>query len=117
MATQTSIATHYHILSDGTVVGSKHQLAIGDRYQKPGTPQFLPIKFTVTNAEYTICVENSKIIVDEFNKRKTEIVRARTGWNSVSKNNVVAELYKKFVTDSGEPLMKESFFISMINFK
>jgi len=117
MSTQSSVATNYHILSDGTVVGSKHKLEIGDRYQKPGTNTFLNVKYTITNAEYTICCENVRIIVDEFNKRKSAIVRARTGWNSLSKKKLVEELFKKYVLDSGEELMKESFFMSMINFK
>lgn len=113
-------ATHYHILEDGTVIGSKHKLEIGDRFQKPaskenpGPSKFLKVKFTMTNGEYTIACDNMQKIVKTWNDRKNEIVRARTGWNSVVKKNLTTELYAKFVTD--EPLMKEAFFMSMVHF-
>lgn len=109
------LSQYYHILSDGTVCASRWKNEIGDRYQKPGTPQFLPIKFTLTNEEYTIVKANTKTIIDAFNKRKAEILRAHDPWHSVSKAATAKEMYDKFV-GTGEPLMRESVFVSMIHF-
>lgn len=107
-------ASHYHILEDGTVVSSRQPQEIGNRYQKPGTNNFLKIKFTMTNAEFTVVYENSKRIIEYFNQRKAQIARERTGWNSVVIANLQKELYQKFVVETEEePLMRESVFFSL----
>lgn len=107
-------ATHYHILEDGTTVSSRQPQEIGNRFQKPGTNNFIKIKFTMTSAEFTVVYENSKRIIEYFNQRKAEIAKARTGWNSVVIANLQKELYQKFVVETDdEPLMRESVFFSL----
>jgi hypothetical protein len=110
--------TVYHILEDGTVVKSRFFKNPGETHANPSLQnKHTKIKFNnITNAEYTVVEENRKTIVKEWEVEKAKVLKARTGWNSVSQKATAAALFAKFCGE-GEPLMKEGFFLAMKSFK
>lgn len=107
--------TYYHILEDGTTIHSRQPKAVGERYAKPGTNpvRMLPIKFSMTQSEYQQCLANREELVEIYSKKKAIKVRDGEGWTKEHKAEVLTQM---MVERINEPLMKETFFISMRNF-
>lgn len=108
----------YHILETGHVVKSRFIKRVGETHRMAEPPcKVVTIKFAnISNSEYTVVAENAQTIATQWEKKKAEILRARTGWNSVSQKKVMQDLHAQFV-GSGEPHMREAFFLAMKAFK
>lgn len=107
--------TYYHILEDGTTVHSRMPKTVGERYAKPGTQpvKMLPIKFSMPQQDYQQCLANREELVEVYARKKAIKVRDGQGWTSEHKREVIVEMMTERIN---EPLMKETFFISMRNF-
>lgn len=108
----------YHILEDGTVVKSRFVKQVGETHRRADPPHnVVKTKFVnISNEDYTIVCENAQTIAFQWERKKAAVLAARTGWNSVSQKQAMTELYNQFV-GSGEPHMREAFFLAMKAFK
>lgn len=117
MATETTmnrIASHYHVLEDGTCVSSRWAKEIGDRHAHPITGKMVPIKFTLTKAEYRQCLENGDDLQREFEELKGTCIREGRGFGPERKAETLGTLFDRHYS---EPLMRESIFLAMAKLK
>ena len=112
----TTPVGYYHLLEDGALCPSRQPKQIGETYLSPVSKKQIKVKFTLTAAEYTQCIANREDLVKMWTDGKNEIVRARTGWNSVSQQGLRSKIYQEILA-TGEPLMRETFFLTMQFFK
>lgn len=101
--------TLYIVLEDGTILSTRWKKEPGDKHIKADRTVGR-IKYCLTREEYNKCLENRNHLVREFSLAKAEIVRAGQGWSQEKKMEILKAMYEK---KSNEPLMTETFFISM----
>ena len=105
--------SYINILEDGTVLKTKWLRNPGERVLKPGTKTMLPIKYSLTPLEYQQCQINSKQKIEQYANKKAIFINRGFGFPETAKTLVIKQLFDEI---KGEPLMQESFFISMIHF-
>lgn len=104
---------YYFLMQDGTVITSRWNKRPGEGHIKPGTNRSMPIKFVLTKTEYIQCLENRTEIVEAYEKAKAIRIRDGLGWPAEIRKEVIINLMTKY---KPEPLMTETFFMSMSHF-
>jgi hypothetical protein len=71
------------------------------------------IKFTLTQQQFQECLSNRDSLVEEYAKKKAIKVRDGQGFTKEHKLEVIRDMMTERIE---EPLMKETFFLSMSHF-
>jgi len=97
----------YNILESGKTVKTLWDRQVGDRVESS------KVKYSLTELEYNQCLENSKEIVKKYFDKKNFMISKGFGFSDDAKQTILKSIYDEI---KDEPLMQESFFISMPNF-
>lgn len=104
-----------NILETGHTIKTAWKRDIGDTCAVPNSSpvKYSKVKFSLTQIEYDLCLENSKKLEKEYFDIKTVFIQRSMGWPEAIKTKTIKTIYERHVE---EPLMTESFFLTMAKF-